>query len=831
MSVSIPQSTFTAGEWSPSLHSRTDLAKYAAACKTMRNFYPHPHGGASNRQGTDFVVRTKDSSKVSRLYPFQFSVTQGYIIEFGDLYVRFIKDGGQITSTKTITGATNATPISITATAHGFSTGNTVTIIGVGGNTAANGTWIITKTGANTFTLDTSVGNGVYTSGGSVTAIVEIVTTYAAADLALLKFEQSADTLYIAHPSYPRRKLTRTSHTDWTISTIAGGASVTTPVGLSMAGTGRFFAVTAVDANQNESIPSASEEGAPSNTLSWTAVSGAVEYRVYEVKDATYQFVTRTMTNSWVAPATVTPDPDIGAPAATSKFGSTDNYPGCVAFFEQRLLYARTNTKPQTFNGSVVGDFENNNISTPVQADDAYEFTINSGQVNEIRWMAALTDLIIGTSGSEWKLIPGGNTDSVTPSSAKLVRQSRWGVSHVPPIIIGDSILFVDGSTKKVRDLFYALQRDGYDGSDLTILAQHLFLTYGIKEWSYQQHPNSIIWCVRTDGNLTGLTYQKEHQVYGWHRHDTDGNFESVATISNNEGESETYFIIKRTIDNATVRYVERLHTRDFLDIEDAFFVDCGLTYDGSVNATLTPGTGADVQGTEDVVFTAGSGIFVVGDVGREIHYRYAVVDEDPSDGETVYHTAYAEITEYTSATQIKATIKLPFPALTAISVGAWRMSVNTFSGLGHLEGETLVALADGSVIEDLEVESGVVTFPNAVSKVHIGLPYTCDLENLPFDFPTRSGTVQDKQRTINSLIARFRDTRECFVGPDSDNLEEVAFRDTEGNGEPTALHNGDKEVFITAGQPRRGNLFIRTVNPLPCTIQALIGRIDSGSK
>ena len=323
--------------------------------------------------------------------------------------------------------------------------------------------------------------------------------------------------------------------------------------------------------------------------------------------------------------------------------------------------------------------------------------------------------------------------------SVQLSPQSRWGVANIPPILIGTSVLFVDGSTRKVRDLLYSLEKDGYDGSDLTILAQHLFDSTGIKEWCYQQHPDSILWTVLKDGSLAGLTYQKEHQVSGWHRHDTEGLFESVAAIQTSEGETEVYFVVQRTIGGAAVRYIERLHSRDFETSEDAFFVDSGLTYDGA------------------------------------------------------------------PATEI--------------------------SGLGHLEGEAVSVLADGNVVDGLTVASGKITLPNASSLVHVGLPYTSDLETLNLEYPTRTGTVQDKMRQVTSIIARLQDTRACLAGPDSGRLTEVKFRSTEDYDEATRLFSGDKEIFMRPGELREGRVFIRVSDPLPITVAAIIARMDHGEK
>jgi hypothetical protein len=597
------------GEWSPSLDPRTDLAKYGTAVATMRNFFPHAHGGASNRPGTDYVGNYKNMSKVARFVRFQFSVVQSYLLVFEDLFIRFVKDGGMITLTdQVITGITKANPAVVTYTgADTYANGDKVIISGVVGMLEVNNrefTVANVNTGANTFELSgvNSTAYTTYASGGVVSEIYQVATPYIEADLALLKFTQSADTLYITHPSYARRKLTRTAHTSWTLSTITAGSIVGTPVGLSCAGTGKFFVVTALNSDGVESGISAEEEGDVSNTLSWTAVSLATEYNIYYKVNGIYKNIGRSGTNSFPVPATLDPDDDLAGPTTIDPFNSAGAYPGCSVFNKQRLVFARTNNEPQTLWGSRIGDFQNNNISSPLQNDDAYKLTIPSTQVNEIKWMETLNQLIIGTSGEEFKLDVG--TDN-SPSSQKVDFQSAWGASDVPPLKIGTSLLFVDGSLRKVRDLTFSFTIDGYDGSDLTVLAQHLFETHQIKEWAYARQPDSIVWCVRTDGVLCGLTYLKEHQVVGWFTADTSGTYETVAAIQTSGGTTDVYFGVKRTVNSQTVRYIERLHERDFTTIEDAYFVDCGLTYD-STPATVISGLG-HLEGKEVVCLADGN--------------------------------------------------------------------------------------------------------------------------------------------------------------------------------------------------------------------------------
>ena len=219
---------FTAGELSPRLDGRTDFNKYFNGSRNLENMVVHPHGAASRRPGSYFIHEVKTSSAKTRLIPFEFSTTQTYIMEFGDQYIRFFKDNGIITeSDKTISGATQANPGVITATSHGYSNGDHVIITSVVGMTELNGkTFKVANKTTNTFEIQDVDGNNVNTTGytaygsaGVANKIYEIASPYVTADIPTIKFAQSADTMYLVHPSYAIRKLTRSGHTNWTLST------------------------------------------------------------------------------------------------------------------------------------------------------------------------------------------------------------------------------------------------------------------------------------------------------------------------------------------------------------------------------------------------------------------------------------------------------------------------------------------------------------------------------------------------------------------------------------------------------------------------------------
>lgn len=527
-SIQISRNAFNSGEWTPELWQRSDNALFYAACKTCRNFIPHPRGGASNRAGFQFIYETKFSDQPSGLIPFQFSVVQSYMLEFGDLYFRVYKDGGIV---------------------------------------------------------ETAVGSGIP---------VEFVTPYAAADIAGINYEQSADTLFLTHPSYPPQRITRTSHTAWTVTPIPFGSGQAAPSALT-GGSGATYnyTVTAVSSAGIESNQSNTVASDRAHTLTWTAPAGTApqNYNVYEQDAGTGSWfsIGTANTTSYTIPTSVTRDDTLSPPMAIALFGGPDDYPGTVAFHDQRLIFARTNNNPQTMYGSVVGDFYNMDYSSPTQDNDAFNFTMASTQVNEVRFIVSLADAIIGTAGGEWLLRPGGSNTTITPTSVDLAVQSRWGVAaNVKPVVIGIDIIFLLGSNRDVRNMTYALATDSYSGNDLTILAAHLFTDNGITQWAYQKHPDSIIWGIRADGALVGFTYVSEQKVAGWHRHDTQGTFESVATISTDGNTDQVWVIVNRTIGGVTRRYVELMADRNFGTIENAFFVDSGLTYSGTPATVFT---------------------------------------------------------------------------------------------------------------------------------------------------------------------------------------------------------------------------------------------------
>ena len=510
--------SFVSGEFSPKMDGRTDFEKYSSGAKTLENFLVHPQGAATRRVGTQFIAEVKSSAAKTRLIPFEFSTTQTYILEFGNNYIRFFKDKGQILS------------------------------------------------------------------GGSA---YEISSPYLTAELFDIKFAQSADVMYITHPNHEVMKLSRTGHTAWTLAEV----EFTDGPYLATNTTTTTLTPASASVGTGVNITASAVTGINGGTGFQTTDVG----RIISFNSGKAKITSRSSTT--VVVCTITTAFTNTNPTAAFNLGAfsdTTGHPSCVSFFEQRLVFAGTLDEPQTLFFSKAGDYEN--MTTGTNADDAMVYTIASNQVNAIRYMKAVRTLVVGTTGGEFTVSADGTDASITPTNITIKRQSSFGSANVDAIPAGNAILFLQKAKRKIRELQYNFDSDGYQAPDLTILNETVTDT-GINEMSYQQEPGSNIWCVRDDGVLACLTYQRSENVIAWSRHIFGGEFgsgravcESIASISGTLTEDEVWVIVKRTINGATKRYVECFSDFDFdeTDANDFKFLDSHLSYSGSATTTLS---------------------------------------------------------------------------------------------------------------------------------------------------------------------------------------------------------------------------------------------------
>lgn len=923
MPVPISQISFAGGEISPRCYSRVDLAKFGSAAKRIRNYFVHAEGGISNRAGTTFIKEVKDSSDIVRMITFEFNEAQAYALEFGDEYMRVYRNGGVVTETAVnISAATQANPVAVTtSSSHGYSTGDQVFISGVAGMTELNGKFfVITVTGATTFTLDSIDGSGytAYSSGGTSARVFTLATPYSDDELSKLKFRQSNDIMYLTHRSHAPRKLSRTDHDNWTLEEInfepnqgfptavavsaqgstgstvyryrvtaisadtgeeslvgisstssITGATQANPVEITCSShpfstgdevhidsivgmtelNGRRFIVTdtgtntfTLDGEDGTGHTAYSSGGTAARTfgevtngnatlsdsnfnrITWSAPAGDIDfYNVYKEDNGLYGYIGSLDSDASLSFDDKNIDPDLEdtAPKWRQPFQVSGDYPESVGLHEQRSVWGNTDNKPLTMWLSQTSAFENQNVSSPTKATDAISLRLVTGKGNEIRHFRSFREaLFVFTSGAVWTLSPGGDADAITPSSKQLKVQEYLPSTQVPPLTIKTNILMISGKADSGFEV-HSLGEDvnsgvagNYVGSDLTVLSRHLFEGYTISEWCYIERPYRLVLAVRSDGKLLCMSYLNEHQIFAWTLWETDGYFESICNVP--EGQEDTaYLVVKRTINGNDVRYVERLHTRVFSEIEDAFFVDSGLSFDGTDAKTITGATQADPV----VITTSGA---------------HGYENGDKVEISSVVGMTELNNQEFTVANKTSTTFELAGvdgSGYTAYSSGGEaQKKYTTLSGFDHLEGETVIGLFDGGLETGLTVTNGVVTSPDTFVKANVGLSYDALMESVPIEYIGSNLNTTSKYKAIKAIILRVLDTRGIFAGTDENYLEEYPTRSNELWGDPAATISNVIRVPVSSDWERDTSAIVKANPGLPQTILSMIADTGVGN-
>lgn len=256
-------------------------------------------------------------------------------------------------------------------------------------------------------------------------------------------------------------------------------------------------------------------------------------------------------------------------------------WPTCVTFFQDRAIWASTTTEPETGWASKIASYADFGISSPLVESDSLSFILPSGQLNAIQSLVIMPNGMLAlTSDSEWAVAPG-QAGTFTPTSVAINFQGSRGSASIDPVVVGNEAILIQQMGTIVRNLIFQLAVQGFFGDNISVVSQHLFTGYTIKQMAYQQEPDSIIWAVRSDGKLLTLTYLREQEVQAWTWQDSVGTFESVACIpSSANGFNEPWFVYNL----GGTRYICRMVNRDGMGTapEDQFFVDCGLSYSGN---------------------------------------------------------------------------------------------------------------------------------------------------------------------------------------------------------------------------------------------------------
>ncbi len=832
---------FNAGELSPLLEGRTDIAKYYSGCRTLENFLVLSYGGVTKRPGSEYIASAKAADEAVRLIPFEFSIAQAYILELGDEYIRFYRNGGQIldsgspyeiSSPYDTDAGTDLFDIQfvqsadtmylvhpdyavrqLTRTDHTAWT-LTATTFKRGPFLAENETAVTITPSATTGSITLTASSATF-NANHVGALWQVTHTAAAVNESG-SFSNDGSAQNSSNVTVQLgRKFDFTTHGTW-----AGDLSLqksfdsgvtwkdVIPVHYESDGNIQFSDTETANDAIYRVHAEAGAAGIDSGTVTFnlTARSFDVNGVVTITAFTNTSLVTGTVTNT------------LGGTTATAfwnegAWSADEGYPNTVCFFEERLCFGGTTNSPQTIWLSRTDDWPNFLAGT--LDTSALQYSLSANQVNAIRWLAPQNAILIGTSGGEWRF-GASNNDPLNFENRQAHRQSTYGSAFIQSVMVNNVVLYAQRQAKKVRELAFSFELDNWVSPDMTVLSEHI-TGDGIVQFAFQKTPDPILWCVTVDGELAALTYNREQEVVAWHLHTTEGDYESVAVIPG-DGEDEVWVSVERTIDSATVRYVEQFQPRDFGDdVEDAFFVDSGLSFDGGAAITVT-----DITKASPAVVTTGGHSFTDGEqvkfssVGgmTEVNGRvYTVSDEDA--------TTF-KLRDSTDAVDIDST------GFTAYTTGGSVLQVeNNFTTLTHLEGEEVQVQVDGGFLGTETVSSATITLDNFYNTVHAGLAYNSRL--LPQRLNVPGTNLQGLTKRVVELTIRFHDTQACKVGDSWDDFEPIVFRRTDDPAGAAVPLRGveDKRHEFDADYETDGNIYIQSDSPLPITVLAIFPEFE----
>lgn len=535
------QGAFTSGELTPDLDARTDFTRYANGCRTLKNFWVQAHGGASKRPG--FMLAGQVPGEAT-LVPFVFNTEQSYCLVFGDGWLRICTEDGFIADDK---GTTIEIPSPYTiqqAKLLSWAQSGDILFLACRGvhpqklRRLGHNNWqfqpmsFIPDVAAPTWQVPSVEYETVteyefrYPAGSLIQSNGKAIKVHL--------YAQTAKQVPINIEGYAVF-YNRATNSAGVISPAVRNTRYTYYVTASSKDTGRESLVSI--ANNITGPASNNWQVGDYIRVKWAAVANAAEYRVYKAQSGGTPGLLAVTTALYVDDNNILPKYNSGMRVTKSPFvaqkseeGLGREYPGVVCFFEQRLVFASSISQPQTLWLSDSGDYQNFSRHTPVQADNSIEITIASNEVSPLQWMVPMRSLMAGGSGTEWE-ITSRDGGAFSAGNARAIPQSRRGSAQMRALVVGSTILHVTRSGREIRNFQYDFGTDSFTGQDKGILASHLFEKYRIVNWDYQPLPHSIIWAVREDGVLLGLTYNAEHEVHAWHRHDTQGKFKAVCAL------------------------------------------------------------------------------------------------------------------------------------------------------------------------------------------------------------------------------------------------------------------------------------------------------------
>ena len=857
--------SFVAGELSPRLSGRTDLQKYFQGCETLENFLIHPHGGATRRPGTRFVAEVKTSSLETRLVPFQFNVTQAYVLEFGNNYFRIYKDGGQVTS------GSPATAVEVTTT---YATADLATLkFAQSGDVmyvvhpdkpvrkiarTSHTAWTITdvdfKRGPF---LDANTTDTTLTASGRTGSVT--VTASAVTGINGGSGFESTDVGRLIKLHHGYAKITAITSTTVCTASVQENDVFDSELEPTYASNTISFAEgdpSSTGLEHNDRIVDSNknwiDEGFKDNqeiTVSGASTSGNNKsYLIVKATEDTLLLAPSDDVTDESASATITVVGKLVADDewALGAFSPRPGHPRAVAFYEQRLTFAGTDEQPQTVYFSVSGDFENFTAGT--DDDSALVYTLGSNQVNVIRFLSSSRSLLVGTSGGEFVVRAGGADEPITPKNVQIKQQSAFGSANVQPLQCGNAVLFLQRASRKIRELVYDFDTDGYIAPDLSILAEHA-TEGGVKEMAYGQEPDSVAWMVRNDGVLLGMTYRRDEQVVAWHRHVIGGvSGTATVTITDYANVAVGSTVELKKSDGTTVTFTSEavgasdpstaLNWRPVTDnntsatkLQTAINAHADFTATVSTNVvtiieTARAGTGYLTVATSDDTRLAAT---------SQSHALVESIATIPGTAEDevwlivnrTINGATKRYVEYLKSFDFGSDVEDAFFVDSGLTYSG--TSASSLSGLSHLEAENISINGNGATHSKKAVSSGAVTLDRSVTKAHAGLPFNSTLQTMRVEAGATDGSAQGKIKRIDEVNLRLYRSVNALVGNALTNLDRIPFRSgADEMDEPIPLFTGDKEIDMPAGYDQDGYIYVRQDLPLPMTVIGIFARMQT---
>ena len=677
-------------------------------------------------------------------------------------------------------------------------------------------------------------------------APVELATPYTEADLFQLDCStQSADVLWIFHPNYPPACIERVSANLWKYSTSLPGVNAPEPPYR-----GTLDVIKTGYSGLGQTITAITKASTCVVTVSATTAVFSLYDRVYinnvsgmvELNQGEYSVINPTLNGDGtfsfgLADADFFTSVDsTGYLAYTSggfavkvvpMFAATGDYPACSTLYQERLCVGGSLNNPTQMNGSVQGDYPDF-ICDPNADDYAIQFTLVSNRLDQIlNMLGSPNALMIGTSGGVW-IMEGSNGSSLSQTNVTAAKQTSMGVSYLQPQLLDDSAIFVSRSAQIVLFMVYDFGSNQWNSNDLTRLNRNITLgptaaTSGIAQTAFQMEPYPIFWAVRNDGQLIGLVFNKQDQVYAWFRIAmVGGSIESVACISGQNQEDQVVVVVNRTINGIMQRYVEYFMPQElFGQLSNAFFVNCGQQWNGGATATITGianGVGATVQALAHG-FTDGMTVQVAGVTGMV----------SPT-GQSINQDATQAYTVTAAATDTFELVGMDTSTWSAyVGGGTVKQVTNTVTGLSYLMGQQVVAVGDGAIILQPTIVTGdSITFDYYANLITIGIPYKTTIQPNNPALISQTSTTRSMPQKINRIALSLYQSMGGQYGEDLNHMYDINYGPG-AKGKTPAMSTFDSVIRDTdCDWSEQSTFYITQSDPLPFTLRSIVFRLTA---